>query len=127
MRHTFAGIFSLTVLALAGAASADPEQTPGSNVSVTTCHAQLDKPQLTIGYKNLAPTQATEIDFAIVVAVGTVETVKDIGKFGNQTQIKHVFSLPADVSPLGLSSARCVVTKVVYADGTTWVNSSPAP
>jgi hypothetical protein len=127
MRHIFAAILLTAALALPSVAAADPEQTPGSNVSVTTCHAQLDKPQLTIGYKNLAATQATEIDFAIVVAVGTVESVKDIGKFGNETQIKHVFSLPADVSPLGLSSARCVVTKVRYADGTTWVNSSPPP
>ncbi|MGA8534532.1 MAG: hypothetical protein WB615_10530 [Candidatus Tumulicola sp.] len=109
------------------AAMAAPFQTPGSNVSVTTCQAQLGKPPLKIGYENLAPTVATEVDFAIVASVDTIETVRDIGRFASGTPISHVFDLPADTSPLGLSSARCVVTKVVYADGTTWLNPNPSP
>jgi hypothetical protein len=123
MRRQLATIVLLAAPALA--ASADPEQTPGSNVTVTTCHAQLDKPPLRIAYKNVAQSAATEVDFAIVDVTGLIKTVKDIGKFGSGVPINRVFDLPLDTSPLGLSSARCVVTKVVYADGTAWVNPNP--
>jgi len=107
---------------VATAAAADPAQTPGSNVTVTTCRAQLDKPPLRIAYENVAPLTAAEVDFAVVGSVGVITTVRDIGKFVKGTPISHVFSLPEDTSPLGLSSARCIVTKVVYADGTAWLN-----
>ena len=120
----------LLILALAVAAStrtawADPEQTPGSQILVTTCHAQLDKPPLRIAYKNVSQKTATEVDFSVVDTVGLVTTVRDVGKFEAGTGINHVFALPPDVTPLGLSSARCIVTKVTYADGTTWVNPTP--
>jgi hypothetical protein len=118
---TLGAIAIATVLASVVGDAADLQQTPGSNITVTTCHAQLDKPPLRIGYTNTAATTATEVDFAIVVvAAGVIQTVHDVGKFAHGTPISHVFALPPDTSPLGLSSARCVVTKVVYADGTTW-------
>jgi hypothetical protein len=122
-RRVLAAFVALAAPAMA--ASADPAQTPGSNITITTCHAQLDKPPLRIAYKNAAPTVATEVDFSIVDSTGAIQTVRDIGKFESGTQINHVFGLPPDTSPLGLGSARCVVTKVVYADGTTWVNPNP--
>ncbi len=118
-----AAIVAMTVPTLA--AAADPVQTPGSNVTIATCHAQLDRPPLRIAYKNVAPTAATEVDFAIVDTTGIIASVRDIGKFETETQINHVFGLPPDTSPLGLSSARCVVTKVVYADGSSWTNPNP--
>ncbi len=125
MRRVLAAI---AVLAAPGmAALADPAQTPGSNITITTCHAQLDKPPLRIAYKNTAPAAATEVDFSIVDNTGLIATVRDIGKFESGTQINHVFGLPPDTSPLGLSSARCIVTKAVYADGTAWVNPNPNP
>ncbi|HTX58656.1 MAG TPA: hypothetical protein VMH02_03185 [Verrucomicrobiae bacterium] len=116
------------VLLLAAAATPTPvpiAQTPGSNVTVSICHAQLDKPPLKIGYTNLAPRPATEVDFTVVGTAGIIQTVKDVGRFATGTQIIHVFRLPYGTTPLGLSSARCVVTKIVYADGTSWVNPNP--
>jgi hypothetical protein len=103
-------------------ATPPPAETPGSNVTITTCHAQLDPPPLRIGYVNTAKATATEIDFQIDSTAGPLETVTDRGNFESQKPINHVFALPTDVSPLGLSSVRCTVTKVVYADGTVWKN-----
>jgi hypothetical protein len=102
-----------------------PAQTAGSSVTVTTCRAQLDKPPLKIGYTNDAKKTATEIDFTIVDSAGVVRTIKDTGTFATGIPILHVFDLPEDTSPLGLSAARCAITRIVYADGTTWVNPSP--
>lgn len=101
-------------------ATPPPAQTPGSNITITTCHAQLDPPPLRIAYVNTAKTTATEIDFEIDSNAGPIETVTDRGSFESQKPINHVFELPTGASPLGLSSARCIVTKVVYADGTVW-------
>ena len=120
---------ALLAFSLFGAATAAPTtppvQTPGSNITITQCHAQLDPPPLRIGYSNTAQATAKEIDFTVVGSAGTIQTVTDRGNFATGTPINHVFALPANVSPLGLSSARCVVTKIVYADGTTWVNPTP--
>ncbi|HEY1655228.1 MAG TPA: hypothetical protein VGF86_08960 [Candidatus Tumulicola sp.] len=117
------GLLVIAAVAAASAgAAADPAQTPGSNVTVTTCHAQLDKPPLRIAYTNVAAQTAVEVDFTVVGPVGAITSVRDIGKFATGTPINHVFDLPPDTSPLGLSSAKCTVTKVRYADGTSWVN-----
>jgi hypothetical protein len=106
--------------------AATPMQTKGSNVTVTQCQAKfLEKPPLKIGYSNTAAQTATEIDFAVVTTAGIIRTVKDTGTFASGKAIAHVFDLPDTISPLGLSSARCIVTKVTYQDGTTWVNPSP--
>ncbi|HVA27420.1 MAG TPA: hypothetical protein VNF68_04530 [Candidatus Baltobacteraceae bacterium] len=109
-------MFLLVLAVVLGA----PVQAPGSNITVTTCHAQMEPPPLRITYTNTAKIAATEVDFDIVDNAGTVRTVTDRGSFATGKPISHVFALPVDVSPLGLSSARCIVTKVVYADGTTW-------
>jgi hypothetical protein len=92
---------------------------------VTTCHAQLDPPPLRIAYTNTGPKTAVEVQFHIVSNYGDVEDVVDHGQFGSQQPINHVFKLPDNASPLGLSSVRCVVTKITYADGTTWTNPAP--
>jgi len=119
----------MKLLALAVAVAATPTPTPvqtqGSNVTVTTCHAQLDPPPLRIAYVNTAHSEAVEVDFTVIDSAGTVESVSDRGRFGSGTSINHVFKLPAGTSPLGLSAANCIVTKVIYADGSTWVNPNP--
>lgn len=102
-----------------------PVQTPGSNVTITTCHAQLDPPPLRIAYTNTASRTATEIDFHVVSNYGEIEDVVDHGQFATNKPINHVFALPQGVSPLGLSSARCIIAKIVYDDGTSWTNPSP--
>jgi hypothetical protein len=108
--------------ASAAPATPPPAQTPGSNITITTCHAQLDPPPLRIAYVNDAKVAATEVDFRVDTNAGTIQTVSDRGKFESGKPINHVFALPVDVSPLGLSSARCIVTKVLYADGAVWNN-----
>jgi len=102
-----------------------PVQTPGSNIAITTCYAQLDPPPLRIAYSNTAKTAATEVDFAIVGDVRVIETVTDRGTFAPGKPIDKVFRLPIDVSPLSLHSVHCVVTKVLYDDGTKWTNPNP--
>lgn len=111
----------LTAIAVVVALGATPSPPPSdSNISVTNCHAQLDPPPLRIGYTNTAPVTAVEVDFVVVGVVGTIERVVDRGRFEPGKAIDHVFKLPLDVSPLGLSSVRCVVTRVLYVDGTSW-------
>jgi hypothetical protein len=106
-------------------ATPPPAQTPGSNITITTCHAQLDPPPLRIAYVNDAKISATEVDFEVNGNAGPIQTVSDRGTFESGKPINHVFPLPIGASPLGLSSARCIVTKVVYADGTVWKNPQP--
>jgi hypothetical protein len=111
--------------ATAAPATPPPVQTPGSNITITTCHAQLDPPPLRIAYVNTATSAATEVDFEVDSNAGTIETVVDRGTFESGKPINHVFALPTGASPLGLSSAQCIVRKVVYADGTVWKNPTP--
>lgn len=106
-------------------ATPPPVQTPGSNITITTCHAQLDPPPLRIAYVNDGKVTANEVDFEIDTNAGTLRTVSDRGTFESGKPINHVFALPTDASPLGLSSARCIVTQVIYADGTIWKNPKP--
>src|SRR5580698_333478 len=117
----------LAAVAATAFASADPDQTAGSNITVTTCHAQLDPPPLRIIYKNSAPQTVTEVDFDVNTPVGTLTSIRDKGKFASGATINHVFALPSGSSPLGFSQAHCDVTKVKYADGTVWPSPSPSP
>ena len=99
MRRILAAIVAMTVPAVA--ALADPAQTPGSNITVTTCHAQIGKPPLRIAYENASTKTAHEVDFSIVDAAGLIETLRDVGTFESGKPINHVFDLSPDVSPLG--------------------------
>jgi hypothetical protein len=108
-------------------ATPPPVQTPGSNITITTCAAQLDPPPLRIAYVNTAKATATEVDFEVDRNAGFITTVTDRGTFETGKPINHVFPLPTGISPLGLSSARCIVTKVLYADGTAWTNPKIQP
>lgn len=124
---TALGVFTavIVVASTLGATPSPLPQTAGSSINVTTCHAQLDPPPLRIAHANAATVAAVEVDFDVVTSVGTIESVADRGHFAPGKPINHVFNLPPNVSPLGLSSVRCVVTKVVYADGTTWKSPQP--
>ncbi|HEY1428059.1 MAG TPA: hypothetical protein VGF18_00670 [Candidatus Tumulicola sp.] len=118
--------FALTA-SVASAAIADPDPSADSNITVTTCHAQLDPPPLRIVYKNTAPSTVTEVDFDVRTPAGLLTSVNDEGKFASGATINHVFSLPSGSSPLGMSQAHCDVTKVKFADGTVWPSPSPSP
>lgn len=99
-----------------------PVQTEGANITVTTCHAQLDPPPLRIAYVNTASRTAVEVDFVIESNAGLIHSVIDRGTFTPGKSVNHVFAFPSGTSPLGMSSARCIVSKVVYDDGTSWTN-----
>jgi hypothetical protein len=123
--------YLLLALLAAGAvtafAAADPDPNAGSNITVTTCHAQLDLPPLRIVYKNTAPQAVTEVDFEVRTPVSLLTSVRDKGKIASGATINHVFALPDGSSPLGLSQVTCHVTLVKYADGTVWPSPSPSP
>ena len=52
-------------------------------------------------------------------------SVKDVGKIGAGAEIQHDFKIQLDSFPLNPGATKCIVTKVLYADGTAWVNPSP--
>jgi hypothetical protein len=133
-------------------AIADVAQTPGSKITVSQCTLKLPSdPAVTtgvnaqgqpttsesvtlgstgsssirIGYTNDADVAAAEIDFALVGRTGTMTSVKDVGKLGAGAVIQHDFKIHLDSFPLNPGATKCIVTKVVYADGTAWVNPSP--
>ena len=132
-------------------ANADVAQTPGSKITVSQCTLKLPSdPTVTtgvnaqgqptttesatlgssgsssirIGYSNDADIAAGEIDFALVGRTGTMTSVKDVGKIGAGAEIQHDF-IQLDSFPLNPGATKCIVTKVLYADGTAWVNPNP--
>ena len=133
-------------------ANADVAQTPGSKITVSQCTLKLPSdPTVTtgvnaqgqptttesatlgssgsssirIGYPNDADIAAGEIDFALVGRAGTMTSVKDVGKIGAGAEIQRDFEIQLDSFPLNPGATKCIVTKVLYADGTAWVNPKP--
>jgi hypothetical protein len=133
-------------------AQADVTQTPGSKITVSQCTLKLaSDPAVTtgvnaqgqptssesvtlgssgsssirIGYTNDADLAAAEIDFALVGRTGTMTSVKDVGKIGAGADIKRDFKIQLDSFPLNPGATKCIVTKVLYADGTAWTNPNP--
>lgn len=123
-------------------------QTAGSNITINTClphkgkHSHLRRyvdafgnwqtrmepgraSTLEIHYVNTAKTAAKEIDFGLSARSVLVAQVKDVGTFSTGIAIDHEFGIPRSVFPLRTGLPQCPVLKVVYADGTTWVNPNP--
>ncbi|HVA27812.1 MAG TPA: hypothetical protein VNF68_06510 [Candidatus Baltobacteraceae bacterium] len=147
MRSLTAIFFALATTVATASASLD--QTPGSNVAVTACSIRLPntappkqaldargqmttsytttlgkQPGLTIGYTNEGKAAATEVDFDYVGHLGVVQHVTDTGTFASGKAILHRFPIAKNASILDLHG-RCVVTRVKYADGSSW-GKSPA-
>ncbi|HEU5481136.1 MAG TPA: hypothetical protein VFU90_14930 [Candidatus Tumulicola sp.] len=140
----------LTAALLApGAAAAQQPQTGGSKILVTECnphehtaaeaHPWIDpygNPHytttnfpawdafLTIGYKNQAPSAATEVDFGLTLRGSLVAVAKDVGTFSPGVAIDHEFVVSREIFPLD-GMPYCTVLRVKYADGTVWQNPSP--
>jgi hypothetical protein len=141
-----------TVAMTTAIAHADTAQTPGSKITVSQCTLKLPSdPAVTtgvnaqgqpttsesvtlgssgsssirIGYTNDADVAAAEIDFTLVGRSGTMTSVKDVGKIGAGADIRHDFKIQLESFPLNPAATKCIVTKVLYADGTAWVNPSP--
>ncbi len=75
---------------------------------------------LTIAFTNTAKVAAREINFSFGTERRTILTKRDAGTFAPHVKITHRFPFPHDVSVIGIGSATCRVTKVVFADGSTW-------
>jgi hypothetical protein len=149
--RTFLAFIAAGALATA-AARADTTPTPGSKITVSQCTLKLaSDPTITrgvdaqgrptqsesvtlgstssssirIGYTNDADVAVAEVDFALVGRNGTMTSVKDVGKIGAGADIQHDFKITLGSFPLNPGATKCVVTKVLYADGTSWVNPTP--
>ncbi len=146
------GTAALIALALSplGAQTPALQQTPGSQIAVTSCDAHrhdisqrhgwidpygiyhpaaMDFPYedafLAITYKNTAQVAATEIDFGLVARSSLVAVAKDVGTFSTGAVIDHEFSISRQVLPLGTAFPYCAVLRVKYADGRVWTNPNP--
>jgi hypothetical protein len=152
MRHI---VPALVAIALTTAnAAADTAQTPGSNVTISQCSLRVaadpittqtvneqGAPTLTqsqsvtlgttsassirIGYTNDAAAAVAEIDFALVGRSGVMNVVKDVGKIAAGAEIQRDFKIQLASFPLNPGATKCIVTKVTYADGTSWTNPNP--
>ncbi|HLJ83516.1 MAG TPA: hypothetical protein VKT51_05025 [Candidatus Eremiobacteraceae bacterium] len=136
---------------VAAAAQTELRQTPGSNITISTCdphrhgagvthpwidpygirHYPGDFPSdegfLAIDYQNTAKTAATEIDFGLVARGSLVATAKDVGTFSPAVKISHEFVISREVFPIGTEFPYCAVLRVKYSDGTEWRNPNPPP
>jgi len=143
----------LSAIALTTAiANADATQTPGSKITVSQCAIKLaseptmgtgvnaqgrpttsetvtlgstGSSSVRIGYTNDADVAASEVDFTLVGRSGAMTSVKDVGKIDANKDIEHDFKIQLGSFPLNPAATKCIVTKVLYADGTAWVNPSP--
>lgn len=146
-------LIAAIALLAAGSGSSVPAgavgiQAAGSQITVNTClphkgkHAHLRRyvdafgnwqtrmdparaSTLEIHYVNTAKTAAKEIDFGLSARNVLVAQVKDVGTFSTGIAIDHDFLIPRSVFPLRTGLPQCPVLKVVYADGSSWVNPNP--
>lgn len=134
----------IAVLGAAPATAALP-QTAGSNITIRTCAVKLPPAPhasqgpnrhglparsytvalstndgLTIAFTNDAHVAAKEVDFRFGTGQKTLATVRDSGSFAPGVLVTHRFTLPHDMSVIGIGSAECRVTKVLYANGSHW-------
>jgi hypothetical protein len=147
MRNMLA--FLGAVILTTAIAHADTAQTPGSKITVSQCTLKLagdttitpgangsgnsetvtlgtsSASSIRIGYTNDAAVAATEVDFSLVGRSGSMTSVKDVAKIGVDAQIQHDFKIHLDSFPLNPGATKCIVTKVLYADGTSWMNPNP--
>jgi hypothetical protein len=79
-------------------------------------------PTLAIDYVNVSSKAATEIEFGLLARSNLVAEVRDVGTFSPNVEIKHDFGLSPNVFPLGTGLPRCVALRVVFANGSKWVN-----
>jgi hypothetical protein len=140
----------LSAVALTTAvAHADAAQTPGSKIAVSQCTLKLagdttitpgangsgnsetvtlgtsSASSIRIGYTNEAAIAAAEVDFSLVGRSGSMTSVKDVAKIGAGAEIQHDFKIHLNAFPLNPGATKCIVTKVLYADGSSWVNPAP--
>ncbi len=153
LKHWIAAIGLAALIATAITANAAPalRQTPGSNITVTSCDPHqhgagvshpwvdpygvwhysgafpTDEGFLGIDYQNDAKITATEVDFGLVTRGSLVATAKDVGTFSPAVKITHEFVISREVFPIGTEFPYCAVLRVKYSDGSQWRNPNPPP
>ena len=75
-----------------------------------------------VDFRNAATMPATRVEFDIVAFGRTVAHGRDSGTFAPGVEIVRRLGLPPDVLPLGTALPACIVQRVEYADGTSWVH-----
>jgi hypothetical protein len=79
---------------------------------------------LALQYHNEAGTPATAVVFGLVSGRRLVGLGEDDGVFARDAVIRHDIMLSQEVFPLA-PRARCVVLRVLYANGMAWFNPAP--
>jgi hypothetical protein len=77
---------------------------------------------LSIDYMNVTPSVMRTIDFGLIARGELVAEVRDVGTFSPNAEIKHRFGLSPNVFPLQTALTQCLPLRIIFADGTTWVN-----
>jgi hypothetical protein len=77
---------------------------------------------LAIDYTNVTPSVMRTIEFGLIARGELVAEVRDVGTFSPNAEIKHRFGLNPNVFPLQTALTQCLPLRIVFADGTTWVN-----
>ena len=84
-------------------------------------------PQLAIDYVNVSHDVMRQIEFGLVANGVLVAEVKDVGTFSPGAEIKHRFSISANVFPIQTGLPQCVPMHVVYESGAKWRNPALPP
>lgn len=140
---------AMCALAAMPALAQEPQQTSGSQISVTQCyphrhrvgtahpwidpygayHNTVNFPYavgfLGVTYVNDARKTAKEVDFGLVSRGSLIAVTKDVGRFSPGVKIDHEFSVDPEIFPIGTAFPYCAVLRVEYADGSVWNNPHP--
>jgi hypothetical protein len=77
---------------------------------------------LYLDYTNISPNVMKSIEFGLIANGHLVAEIRDVGTFSPHAEIKHTFGLSPNVFPLQTGLPRCLPLRIVYANGTHWVN-----
>lgn len=107
-------------------------QTPGSHIDVLSCSTtgvsrdELRSPPnyIFVTFRNAAAVPVSEVQFEFAVNGEKIAAEGAYGTFAPNVEIRKGIRLSPALVPLGTSLPACLVSRVVYADGTTWTRPS---
>jgi hypothetical protein len=107
-------------------------QTPGSHIDVLRCSTtglsraeQRSPPNYVyVTFRNTAAVPVSEVQFDFAVNGDKIAAEGVYGTFAPNVEIRKGIRLSPALVPLGTSLPSCLVSRVVYADGTTWTRPS---
>jgi hypothetical protein len=103
-------------------------QTPGSHIDVLSCtttahsRAQQRNPMnyVYVTFRNTAARPVSEVHFDFAVNGEKLAAEGAYGTFTPNAEVEKGIRLSPALFPLGTSLPACLVSRVVYADGTAW-------